>query len=669
MKKEGLVQNLARSPHRLAALWFAVLAVALANCSQAPAQNVVTLVDYTNVWRYLDTGADPGPDWATTNYNDSVWPAGPGPLGVEPGVPYGYFVRIGTPLMLGSPSTPAHFFRTHFQFDPTNAGPGLEVTAELLIDDGCVLFLNGTEVGRLRVTPGQTYSNYANGFQTAEGTPEFLTIAQSTLLAGDNLLAVEIHQNHSGSSDVLLGLRLRIGPSNAPPSPSTLAILSEPQDTEVEVGNSTSLTVVNSGSPANFQWFRDGNPVANATSNTLAFSSAQTNQSGLYSVVLSNSVSFIQSRVARLSVIPNLRGPRLINGAFSVFSGTPRIVLIFNERLQPASAQNTNNYLIEKLGAGISARPTNAIYSSSLVVLGGFSSNFFSVGSRYLATVNNVRDASPATNIIAPNSQITLIWSPTNELFGINHPWHYHASALDDPSSETAAWFDPNFQENSFWQQGVGPFYGDLNAPTEPGTYTVIPFQLQRTLFRTSFVAPPDLPSVVSLVFSGTADSGVILHLNGTELLRANLPAAPAPLYIYSRTIGPGSIASLAFTVQTTNLVHPGQTNWLTAAIHQKPFQDSLIAADMTLFFGPSIQFFNPDRVLPPPQQSGPPILNFNRLNSSQAQLSWIEPGFALEGTTNSANPQPGPWFEVPNMANPFVLDLNQPYRLLRLRK
>ena len=664
-----MIPNLARNPHPLTVLWLFMLVVVLAICSPAPAQNVVTLVDYTNTWRYLDTGADPGADWATPGFNDSAWPAGPGPLGVEPGLPYGYFVRIGTPLTLGSPATPAHYFRTHFQFDPTNTGQGLQLMAELLIDDGCVIFLNGAEVGRLRVALGQTYSNYADGFQTAEGTPEFLTIAQSTLLPGDNLLAMEVHQNHGGSSDVFLGLRLRIGPTNAPPGPTALAILSEPQDTEVEAGKSTSLTVVNSGSPASFQWFRDGNPVANATGNTLAFSNARTNQIGLYWVVLSNSVSFIQSRVARLSVIPDLRGPRLINGAFLVLAGTPRIVLRFNELLQPASAVNTNNYLIENLGEGISARPTSAIYSSSLVILGGFSSNFISVGSSYLATVNNVRDASPATNIIAPNSQIRLIWSPTNELIGVNHAWHYHASVLDDPSIETAAWFDPNFQENSFWQQGVGPFYGNLNAPTEPGTYTVIPFQLQRTLFRTSFLAPPDLPSVVSLVFSGTADSGVILHLNGIELLRANLPEAPAPLYVYSRTIGSASIASMAFTIQTTNLVHPGQTNWLTAAVHQKPFQDSLIAADMTLFFGPSIQFFNPDGVLPPPQQSEPPVLNLTRLNPAKAQLSWTGPGFALEGTTNAANPQPGPWFEVPNMANPFVLDLNQPYRLLRLRK
>jgi hypothetical protein len=52
-----------------------------------------------------------------------------------------------------------------------------------------------------------------------------------------------------------------------------------------------------------------------------------------------------------------------------------------------------------------------------------------------------------------------------------------------------------------------------------------------------------------------------------------------------------------------------------------------------------------------------------------QAQLSWTGPGFALEATTNASNPQPGPWFEAPNMANPFVVDLNQPYRLFRLRK
>ena len=85
MKKESLIPNGARNPHLLTVLWLFMLVVALAICSPAAAQNVVTLVDYTNTWRYLDTGADPGADWATPGFNDSAWPAGPGPLGVEPG--------------------------------------------------------------------------------------------------------------------------------------------------------------------------------------------------------------------------------------------------------------------------------------------------------------------------------------------------------------------------------------------------------------------------------------------------------------------------------------------------------------------------------------------------------------------------------------------------------
>ena len=661
MKKEGLVQNLARSPHRLAALWFAVLAVALANCSQAPAQNVVTLVEYTNGWRYLDTGADPGSDWATTNYNDSAWPAGPGPLGVEPGVPYQYPLRIGTPLALGSPSTPAHYFRTQFHFDATNFGPALQLRAELFVDDGCVVFLNGTEAGRLRVPAGQTFITFASDFQHSEGTNEVMMLNPALLLTGTNTIAVEVHNLQATSSDIFLGLRLRTE-RLAP-----VTFLRQPAGFTGQVGKSGALSVETTGGGVTHQWFRNGQPLANATNATLPLSPLQTNQAGLYWVVASNALGTAQSDSALVNVSPDVRGPRVITGYLTSFGTSMRIILGFDELLLLASANQKTNYQVTKVETQSSEAPGMLIYSGVNVVLQGFSSGFLAPGFTYLVTINRVRDPSPATNIIAPDSQIIVSWPATNFFVGTNATWHYHASLLDNPSAAEAHWFDPNFQENTFWQQGPAPFYGSLNSGSATGIFTVVPYQAHRTLFRVPFLWPSNAPASNTLDFVISADSGVVLYLNGNELSRDNVPAVPAILDVNTRAYS-GTVASMARSVIVTNLL-PGQTNWLTAAVHQRASVSAMISDDDTNFFFQVTMKAGYPVSTPVPALPAPPILNLTRLNSSQAQLSWTGPGFALEGTTNSANPQPGPWFEVPNMANPFVLDLNQPYRLFRLRK
>ena len=661
MKKEGQVPNFARNPHRLAALWFLVLVVTLANCSQAPAQNVVTLVDYTNVWRYLDTGADPGPDWASTNYNDSAWPAGPGPLGVEPGIPYQYPLRIGTPLTLGSPSTPAHYFRAQFHFDATNFGPALQLRAELFVDDGCVIFLNGTEVGRLRVPAGQTFSTFASDFQHSEGTNEVMTLNPALLLTGTNVIAVEVHNLQANSSDIFLGLRLRTE-RLAP-----VTFLRQPAGFTGQVGKSGALSVETTGGGVNHQWFRDDQPIANATNATLPLSPLQTNQAGLYWVVTSNALGAVQSESALVNVRPDVRGPRVITGYLTSFGTSMRIILGFDELLFPASANQKTNYQVTKVETQGSEAPGMLIYNGGNVVLQGFSSGFLAPGFTYLITINRVRDISPATNIIAPDSQIIASGLETNSFVGSNAVWHYHASLLDDPSAAVARWFDPNFQENAFWQQGPAPFFGSLNAGGATGIFTVVPFQAHRTLLRVPFLWPSNAPASNALDFVISADSGVVLYLNGIEISRDNLPAAPVALDVNTRAFT-GFVTNLARSVTVTNLL-PGWTNWLAAAVHQRASVSAQVSDDDTnLFFQVTMKAGYP--VSPPvPALPEPPVLNLIRLNSSQAQLSWTGPGFALEGTTNAANPQPGPWFEVPNMANPFVLDLNQPYRLLRLRK
>ncbi len=160
-----------------------------------------TLVDFTSDWRYHQTAAFTTAAWAQPGYADGAWPSGPGLLYVEnAALP----APKGTPLTLGRIT---YYFRTQFEFRGDPEAYGLQL--ETVWDDGAALYLNGREVTRLRLPPGPlTYGVIASegvGDAVLEGP--FL-LPSTGLVEGTNTLAVEVHQAGSGSSDIVMGMRL-----------------------------------------------------------------------------------------------------------------------------------------------------------------------------------------------------------------------------------------------------------------------------------------------------------------------------------------------------------------------------------------------------------------------------------------------------------------------------
>ena len=121
--------------------------------------------------------------------------------------PFSYFAPITTPLTspaAGGPLTV--YFRTHIEF--TNVGVVLSLTASNYVDDGAVWYLNGTEAGRLRMAAGAVaFSTLAQNV-TQEGLVGVLNFPPAALLAGDNVMAAEVHQSTATSSDIVFGMSL-----------------------------------------------------------------------------------------------------------------------------------------------------------------------------------------------------------------------------------------------------------------------------------------------------------------------------------------------------------------------------------------------------------------------------------------------------------------------------
>jgi hypothetical protein len=81
--------------------------------------------------------------------------------------------------------------------------------------------------------------------------------------------------------------------------PGLPTFLTQPADTFVPVGGPAQLRVeVCAAGPVAYQWRFNGDVLPNETNQMLAIAALQTNQSGLYRVVVSNAAGFVQSRDA-----------------------------------------------------------------------------------------------------------------------------------------------------------------------------------------------------------------------------------------------------------------------------------------------------------------------------------------------------------------------------------
>jgi hypothetical protein len=165
------------------------------------------LLTMTNSWKYSNSGGTNfGTTWLQVGYDDSAWSSGTGLFGYETTpseYPYPFNTYVPPPDTNGGKITV--YYRTHFQWDASLTNFSLLATN--YVDDGAVYYLNGTQVGSLRMPATFTYNTLANN-QPNEGVAELLSFATNSLVTGDNVMAVEVHQTGTTSSDDVFGMLL-----------------------------------------------------------------------------------------------------------------------------------------------------------------------------------------------------------------------------------------------------------------------------------------------------------------------------------------------------------------------------------------------------------------------------------------------------------------------------
>lgn len=172
--------------------------------SRKSAAGEATLIEANATWRFLDTNGAPNA-WNTSTFDDSSWQEGAAELGYGDG-DENQVVSFGSNEEF---KYVTFYCRHHFVIDGT---PGYtSLTANVIRDDGVILYLNGQELLRDNMPAGAVSASTLS-LEPIFGDPEFIPlvaeVSPTALVIGDNVLAAEIHQDDPSSTDASFSLLL-----------------------------------------------------------------------------------------------------------------------------------------------------------------------------------------------------------------------------------------------------------------------------------------------------------------------------------------------------------------------------------------------------------------------------------------------------------------------------
>lgn len=165
--------------------------------------SLVQIFGVSDTWKYYDGGEAPS-NWQSASFSDTSWKSGAAPLGYK-------MAGVNTTVSYGNNSqqkNPTTYFRKEFNL---NATPTSQDVFQLnyQLDDGCVVWVNGQEAGRVNMQQGTvSYDTFSQSY--AEDTPltGTLDLNPSLFKKGNNVIAVEVHNISYTSSDLFWAAEL-----------------------------------------------------------------------------------------------------------------------------------------------------------------------------------------------------------------------------------------------------------------------------------------------------------------------------------------------------------------------------------------------------------------------------------------------------------------------------
>lgn len=151
-------------------------------------------------WKYYTTSLD-GTDWKSAGYDDTGWITASAPFGYSNAGKY-----MGANANTTLARTNAFYVRKTVTLDEEPSA-GQTYTFNYSVDDGLLVYVNGTQVGGYHLNSGSLFNDLTQSqnnswYETDNPATGTITISNDLLKKGKNIIAVEIHNCTSTSSDI-----------------------------------------------------------------------------------------------------------------------------------------------------------------------------------------------------------------------------------------------------------------------------------------------------------------------------------------------------------------------------------------------------------------------------------------------------------------------------------
>ncbi len=621
------MQRFLRNP-RLAARLF--LGLIFGTAASVTALGQATVMPFTNEWKFLQVTSAPSA-WMTNNFDDSNWLNGRGPFAVpaEEPLPAG----LAASTVLSTNRGNGYIFTTYFRSWVTLASPptNLWVTGAAAVDDGAVIYVNGREAQRIGM-PNGTVSYGTPAARSGEVTSrplDMFTLASSNFVQGENLIAVEVHQDFATSSDIVFAMKLdveELGP---------VVITTQPADQTVPERSRATFYVGATGSRLRYQWYQNNVVIPGATNALLQLSSVTFALSGRsYHVVVSNPVNVVTSAPATLTVIEDTFGPRA--ELIVVDTNMSRVMIEFDEPISRDSATNPANYTLVILGTTNTIPITNAQFAVDRVRV--WADRMLNRATNYALCIANIFDLR--TNAIVPNPTCSAVLFPTaSNAVSMGEIWRYNDIELG-PMATNWTTLDYNDDPNTppyHWAEARAAFAHSHGTSFQPCSPVRTSLSLGPTTyyFRKRFFVSREYPTNAAFALRHMVDDGAVFYLNGREIYRQNMPQGPID---YNTTaLAPVGDAQCV-TVSLEGVRPVVGMNILAVEVHQVIEALTDVAFDTEA----ATQFLQ-----------GPELPALRAVSTnSQAVFTWEGAGWRLQ----SAEAISGPWSDVTAASNRYVI-------------
>ena len=328
---------------------------------QDAAAAVDTVVAINSVWKYLDDGTDPGPDWFNPSFGDSAWFSGPAELGYGDG--------DEATVVRGTNLLSERIITTYFRHEFNLANPPAYVLGQMRVrrDDGVIIYLNGVEIYRNTMPAGPV--NYLTRATTSVGDENAYLPANvdpGLLVAGRNVVAAEIHQPNLTSSDISFAFELTASDQNATPavamiSPTENTFYTEPATIAISASASDS-----DGSVALVEFFQGVAKIGedNAAPFTLSWSGVLQGSYALLAVATDNLGAKATSAVVNVTV--GVATPPTVFSKSPALGNLSSLTSISVSFTDPVFGVSASDLLINGIAAtGVSGSGSNYTFTFS----------------------------------------------------------------------------------------------------------------------------------------------------------------------------------------------------------------------------------------------------------------------------------------------------------------